>query len=336
MPDLGHASRPSDEGRRRQGAAPIAKASRLIAQRRHATPGGVAGFTLLAHNRPRQHREAQPHSSCKDGKAGSSDNNNNINTPTFPYLHTYTHPFSKHPPAVFHPSSTFPIYFLAISRHFAMSPSPPARTQARARKHTCGHARALTHARTHTQAHACTHACAGPRACAHTHARLHGPFAAQFACQNQTFSSVFCSKSSHFHVFSCVSRLQQDAGVEGSPQQHPQHHQHHRHHRGRTADLQAQGCRPKNKPKNAPEQKQMMQVMLITFLFTHPRHAQGRRRVAAAPGRGRPFLTYFFGWEGCPTKIHEIEKCWYPNILSSLLQDLAIKIGWATPSFKRV
>ena len=31
VPDLGHASRPSDEGRRRQGAAPIAKASRLIA-----------------------------------------------------------------------------------------------------------------------------------------------------------------------------------------------------------------------------------------------------------------------------------------------------------------
>ena len=38
VPDLGRASRPSGEGRRQQGAAPIAKASRLIAKRRHATP----------------------------------------------------------------------------------------------------------------------------------------------------------------------------------------------------------------------------------------------------------------------------------------------------------
>ena len=30
VPDVGNASRPSDEGRRHQGAAPIAKASRLI------------------------------------------------------------------------------------------------------------------------------------------------------------------------------------------------------------------------------------------------------------------------------------------------------------------
>ena len=111
--------------------------------------------------------------------AGSSDNNNNINTPTFPYLHTYTHPFSKHLPSVFHPSSTFPIYFLAISRHFAMSPSPPARRRAGTSAHAGTHARrppTHPHTGTHTHQTHAQHTPTRPRTRSrthHTHTRAH-------------------------------------------------------------------------------------------------------------------------------------------------------------------
>ena len=126
---------------------------------------------MLAHNRPR-HREAQPHSSCKDAKAGSSDNNSTLSIPTFPYLHTYTHPFSKHLPSVFHPSSTFKPFPV-------ISPCPlhrpPARTQARAHEHTRGHARALTHAHppTHAPTHTHTHTHTPDSRTTHTHPPTH-------------------------------------------------------------------------------------------------------------------------------------------------------------------
>ena len=251
----------------------------------------AGGFTLLAHNWPRQHREAQPDSSCKDGKAGSSDKKQHKHIYISLLAHIHTSIFqtsSRSFPSIFHVSQLFSSHFPSF-RHvpFTARTHAGTRAQAHTRARTRAHARTPTHARTHTQAHTHTHQTHAqhtpthprtrsrthhthtrahalarhasaythahppslppthppthPRARAHartqararthakarTHARKHahvrarartpGPVATQNACQNQTVSWAFCSKSLHFHVFSGVSRLQQDAAWKAAP-----------------------------------------------------------------------------------------------------------------------